>query len=132
MSEESIPPEQPEEMPSGTHGSTRKAFDDLKDAAKRAFDETVREARQSADQAVPKAKEGLERAASELIHDLAFASEFTATVIRNIVPEDAVKASQKGAAAGQEAAEEFLRKRKEKNVTPAAPPTPEDPAPAAG
>ncbi|MEM1295364.1 MAG: hypothetical protein AAGH89_08360 [Verrucomicrobiota bacterium] len=123
---------QPEETPPQPQSSSRKAFDDLKDAAKRAWEETMREAKQSADGAVPKLKEEFKRAANELVYDLSYATQFTSTLAKNAIPDVTVNAGEEGATAGKEAAEEFLRKRQEAKEASTAPPQePIDPPEAA-
>ena len=120
-----------QETPPPPPSASKRAFEDLKDAARRAWEETVREAKQRADGAAPKLKEELKRAANELIYDLSYATQFTSTLAKNAVPDVTATASQNGAAAGKEAAEEYLRKRKEgKTAPPEEPVDPPESAPA--
>lgn len=118
---------QSQETPPPPPSASRKAFDDLKDAAKRVWEESMREAKQSADGVVPKVKEEFKRAANELVYDLSYAAQFTSTLAKTNIPDVTVAASKDGAAAGQEAAEEFMRKRKEAKTAPPAPEEPIDP-----
>ena len=119
MNENDSTPETPEsDLPPPQYEGSKQAFEDLKKAAKKAWEETKREACQSADDAMPKIKDEFKRAANELIYELAYAAQYASTLVKSAVPDSAVDAGNKGAADGEEAAEEFLRKRKEQGQEP--------------
>lgn len=88
-----------------------KEFEDLKDAVRKAWEAGASKARDAADEAIPKTKGAIEKAAYEVVYELAYGATFASTVVGHLVPDVLRKASKSGATAGEEAAQDFVKKR---------------------
>lgn len=118
-SHESTPAEEPSETPE-TPGTGETAADDpsstkeftesIEDALKRG----AKDAKKTFDEVYPRAKEEFAKGIHDVAYAFAYATAFGGALLREVTPDNLRDGFREGSAAGQRAAEDVIRERRER------------------
>lgn len=95
-------------------GPTDPNFDDFAESVRNAFRTGGKDAREAVDNYLPKAKEEFGKGIHDVAYAVSYAAAFGTALLREIAPEPLTDGVREGKEAGQRAADEVIRNRKER------------------
>ncbi len=115
------PPQDPSSSEDTSHSteSSEHPFEDFSKSIHDAFRTGSEDARKAFDKAIPQARKDLAQGVHDITYAFAYASSFGAALVKEITPDTVSDGFREGSAAGKQAADEVIRKRRERSESQA-------------